>query len=102
MNDMLFTENLAYLSPCEEFFKFRRLLDKAKIPWHDASDLNAYFTMHRTHGDGFSVVYGRASYGREEGLLEAMIDGIEDVTGYLTAEEAFALVKEHCVRSNEK
>ena len=90
-------ENDAYREPCPEFLKFRKMLDAAGIPWHDASGDSPYFIMHRTHGEGFSVIYGRGSYGCEAGLLEASIEGVPDVTGYLTAAEAFKMVKEHCL-----
>ncbi len=87
-------ENDKYREPCAEFLKFRELLDGAGIPWHDATDSCDYFTMHRTHGDGFSVIYGKHGYGASMGLLEARIDGRKDVDGWLTAEQAFELVKE--------
>ena len=90
-------ENDAYREPCLEFLKFRKMLDVAGVPWQDASSDDPYFIMHRTHGKGFSVIWGRGSYGREEGLLEAKIEGVPDVTGYLTAAEAFKMVKEHCL-----
>lgn len=95
--DDIRAENAAYIEPCEEFVKFRKLLDEAGIPWHDASGDDEYFVMHRTHGEGFSVIYGRGSYGRDEGLLEAQVKGVKDVTGYLTAEDALKMVKEHCL-----
>ena len=87
----------SFEKPCAEFLKFRELLDAAGIPWHDASEHcegDGYsWHMHRTHGDGFSVIYGRGSYGARSGLLEAQVRGIPDVTGSLTAEEAFEMVK---------
>jgi hypothetical protein len=92
----LYDERRGHAEPCDEFLKFRKLLDGAGIPWHDASthiEGDGYsYHMHRTHGDGFSVIYGIGSYGREAGLLEARVEG--DVTGWLTAEEAFEMVRE--------
>ena len=86
-------ENEPFKTPCDEFLRFRELLDAEGIPWHDASEASALHTMHRTHGDGFSVIWGRHSYGGCWGLLEARIDGMRDVQGWLTADEALALVK---------
>lgn len=90
-------EEPSYAEPCAEFLKFRELLDGAGIPWHDDSEHiegEGYsWHMRRTHGDGFSVIYGRGSYGAPAGLLEARVDGVPDVTGWLTAEEAFEMVR---------
>lgn len=87
----------SYEEPSAEFLKFRELLEAAGIPWHDASEHHVgdgyAYHMHRTHGDGFSVIYGRGSYGARAGLLEARVDGVPDVTGWLTAEEAFEMVE---------
>lgn len=81
------------LTPCDEFLKFRELLDKAGIEWHDASDteLLPRWVMYRTHGNGFSCIFGTNSYGMGQGLLELQCSGVPDVTGYLTAQEAFDL-----------
>lgn len=84
---------LAYMEPCREFTRFRELLDATGIEWHDASDLNPICPLHRTHGEGFSVIWGAVSFGREFGLLEAKLDGMEEV-GHLTAEDAFNLCRE--------
>lgn len=90
-------EEPSYEEPNSEFLKFRELLDDAGILWHDASEHHEgegySWHMHRTHGDGFSVIYGRGSYGAKAGLLEARIDGRPDVDGWLTAEEAFEMVE---------
>ena len=82
--DALFPDKDRYREPCAEFVKFR---------W-DATDSCDYYTMHRTHGGWFSVIYGNHSYGAKFGLLEAMVNGMKDVEGWLTAEEAFSLVKD--------
>lgn len=92
--DALFPDKDRFREPCAEFVKFRTLLDDAGIEWWDATDSCDYFTMHRTHGDWFSVIYGNHSYGAKFGLLEAMVKGMKDVEGWLTAEEAFSLVKD--------
>lgn len=88
----------SYKEPCAEFLKFRELLDANGIPWHDASEHQEgegySWHMHRTHGEGFSIIYGRWSYGAQAGLLEARVDGVPDVTGWLTADEAFEMVRE--------
>jgi hypothetical protein len=81
-----------YRQPCPEFVKFRELLDKAGIPWSDASEVKPYYIMHRTLGDGFSVIYGHGSYGSDEGLLELSYIGEDDVIGHLTAEEVFQII----------
>ena len=90
-------EQRGYAEPCAEFVKFRELLDDAGIPWNDFSEHivgDGYeWHMHRTHGDGFSVIYGRGSSGAQAGLLEARVDGVPDVTGWLTADEAFEMVR---------
>lgn len=89
--------NAAYAEPCGEFVKFRELLDRGVVPWQDDSTIDPYFTMHRTHGDGFSVIWGRGSFGCDANLLEARVKGVPEVTGYLTAEEAFKMIREHCL-----
>ena len=98
------TENATYIEPCKEFVELRRLLDKADIPWHDASEHivgNCYsHHIHRTHGDGFSVIYGNGSYGCEVGLLEVRISSVLGVTGYITAKQAFEMIKEHYYRED--
>lgn len=82
-------ENDAYREPCGEFIKLRELLDAAGIPWSDASTIQDYYVMHRTHGDGFSVIYGFGSYGCEDRLLEVITANEIGATGNLTAVEAF-------------
>lgn len=91
------------LIPCAEFLKFRELLDKAGIKWHDASDteLLPRWGMYRTHGDGFSCIYGTGSYGMERGLLELQCSNMVDVEGHLTAHEAFDLCAEKLGWTNE-
>ena len=88
-----FGNNAAYLKPCREFAKLRKLLDAAGIQWEDASEPDPVFPIHRTHGDGFSAIWGAGSYGREFGLLEVMVAGGDgDPVGWLTADEALELV----------
>ena len=81
-----------------EFAKFRRLLDMNGIPWHDASGT----LVHRTHGEGFSCIYGFGTYGYPDGLLELALgkgdgcsDSMMEPVGHLTADEAFKMVSEH-------
>lgn len=85
----------------EEMKKFRELLDQNKIEWIDDSEaMDTELYICRTHPknhERWSVVNGFGTYGgysmweKNEGLLEAMIDG--KVLGHLKAEEAYILVK---------
>lgn len=96
---------------CEEMIKFRELLDANGIEWWDAStkyheEYLGIFKIDRTHFHhrdyGWSVINGYGTFGGIEsvsignrGLLELMSNAVNDgePVGWLTAEEAFALVK---------
>ena len=89
-----------------EMIKFRKLLDKNGIEWHDASDpAEDSFRIDRTHFEynrfHYSVVHGYGTYGgysnwndKDEGLLELMSNAINrgNPIGWLTADEAIQII----------
>lgn len=101
--ETLFERMERYEEPCEEFVKFRKLLDKHGIEWVDESDIYGEgcnsLTMHRTQSPGgrergFSCIWGYGSYGADAGLLELCVSGDGEPEGWLTAEEAMRKVLE--------
>ena len=99
---------------CEEMIKFRELLDANGIEWWDSStkyhneeeeDYLGIFKIDRTHFHhrdyDWSVINGYGTFGgygyfkSNAGFLELMSNAVNEgnPVGWLTAEEAFALVK---------
>lgn len=97
-------------------FELKEKLEAAKIPFEfvdwktlfpQMPDYNDYFEKYQIcypmrTGDykSFSVIEGFGSYGREQDLLEIM-DFNGDVTGFLTAEQVFNLIKNYHEGSNK-
>lgn len=83
---------------------FQKMLDKNNIEWEDNSEYGSFpitRTQFNYRGYRWSVIHGFGTYGgyshfdQDKGLLELMSEAIDDgyPIGYLTAKEAFELVK---------
>lgn len=85
---------------CAEMLAFKDLLDSKGITWHSQNDMvtGLFRVKGKLRGNGrwtkFSVIWGRGTYGEEDGLLEVMVNSSEPV-GYLTAEEALQEIERH-------
>lgn len=86
---------------CAEMKKLRTYLTEHEIEWYDDSSYSPLFWMVRTkfthNGKEYSVINGYGSYGgfvngKNEGLLEMMIDNCEPV-GHLTAKEVIKCIE---------
>lgn len=72
----------------KEMRRLRAKLDEAGIPWADSSDDHFCRTRLAVGDTLASVVYGRGSYGKDEGLLEVWINTGDDTPeGGYTADE---------------
>ena len=84
-----------------EMRKLQRMLDEANIPYDIHKLFNGEQIEYFGHGDMFKdervcdVICHEYSYGVEQGLLEMMglCDTVDNVEGYLTAEEVFERIK---------
>jgi hypothetical protein len=93
---------------CKEMQKLRDWLDKNNIDWEDASEdfskdsIDDFWicrTWFEIKGKKFSVINGYGTWGgirlldgKNVGLLEIM--GLDDVIGYMTADEVIAAISE--------
>lgn len=103
------------MTMCDEMIKLRKELDVLGIKWRDVSTINERIkkttgidvTMYRTHFEtynrytqtsyGWSVIFGKGSYGEEKKLLECMSDyynADDGIIGSQTADEIIKAVKE--------
>jgi len=87
----------------EEMAKLRTMLNALGVKWVDNStkypiiddiDMNIYRTYYDYKGSSYSVICGIATYGGDEGLLEVWIDRKDDPTGWHTADDIIAMMKE--------
>lgn len=90
---------------CEEMKRFREYLDHNNIEWvnvtyscEESEKYNLYRTQFLHKNKKVSVINGYGSYGgfsllsgKNEGLLEVMIEGSNPV-GWLTCDEAIELI----------
>ena len=87
-----------------EIFKLQKMLRDAGIqfeffesffPIETGISLQHYQICypHSGHGRFLSVIEGYGTYGADCDRLEIMLEGANDVTGWLTADEVFEIIK---------
>lgn len=81
---------------CSEMKKFRSILDKHGIEWHDMSDLSICRTRFRYKDNEWSVIHGHGTYGgwtafeEDAGLLEVYaVNSNNEPEGWMTAQEVW-------------
>lgn len=86
-----------------ELDNYAQMLDEAGIEYERITEYNPFditvmlFNQVLVRGIGdsrFSAVCHHGSYGFEDGLIEVWDYGNEDPVGFLTAEDAFALLED--------
>lgn len=92
----------------KEMMRLRELLDEAGVEYATNDDVHGYMdgSMCRlqTHSPvfeimdggvrGFSVIIAPYSYGCEDGLLEAWVQGMDEPKGWLSACDVMGLLRE--------
>lgn len=77
------------------FIPFLTMLEEANIP-HTVKVCYNYDGMKIVFNDGSDVALNTATYGHNDGLLEGYMGNFrteyDDVTGYMTAEQAFEIL----------